>query len=190
MRHRSLPLVVALAVLVLATSACLAEDGAAAGKWRILDSTALAQKIVWETEDWDNFTRAETAYPAFSFSYPAEWKFNGYSVFTTSTDVKIAELTPGVVRLGTRQDCFANADAKNGVVPGRAIRVGKFHGRKVVGKFEDDDSGSIWHHVGYCLTDGEFAFLISFTLKHRDALLERQFARVVSSFQFVAKDGK
>lgn len=104
--------------------------------------------------------------------------------------MKVAELAPGVVKLGAGQECFVNAGAKTGSIPGRPIRVGQLLGRKVVGPFHDDYTHSTWQRIGYCLSNGEFAFLISFTLKHRNTSMERQFAHVVSSFKFVGKDGK
>jgi len=174
----------ALAVLALASPYSGAQS--ATSDWLELDSSALRQKMAWETADWNDFSLGETAYPKFLLKYPADWKFNGYSVFDTSAGVKVAELAPGVVKLAPGQDCYSNMDSKK--VPGRAIRIGKFHGRKVVGEFEDDYSGSTWHHVSYCLSDGKYAFLVSFTLKYRSASLERQFAQVVSSFRFVPKD--
>lgn len=180
--------------VVLASLACLASDsfgqsGTTSGTWHVFESTTLKQQKVWTTEDWDDFALDKIPYPAYSFAYPAGWKFNGSSVFETSSGVKVAELAPGVVKLGLGQECFTNAGSSKSAAPGRPIRVGTLRGRKFISQFEDDHTHSIWHHVGYCLSNGEFAFLISFTLKHRDASMERQFARVVSSFSFVRKDG-
>lgn len=191
MRHKSPTFAAAALVLFACTaSASLAQSGATPKSWRVFESSVLKQQKAWKTDDWDDYTLEETAYPAYSFAYPAGWKFDGSSLFVTSTDVKVAELAPGVVKLGSGQECFANAGVKKGSIPGRPIRVGQLRGRKVVGPFEDDYTHSTWQRIGYCLSDGEFAFLISFTLKHRDPSMERQFARVVSSFKFVGKDGK
>ena len=190
MRHRFPTFAAALVLLACAASACFAQSSATPQSWRVFESSASKQQKAWKTDDWDDYTLDEIAYPAYSFTYPAGWKFNGSSLFVTSTDVKVAELAPGVVKLGVGQECFANAGTKKGSIPGRPIRVGQLRGRKVVGPFEDDYTHSTWQRIGYCLSDGEFAFLISFTLKHRNTSMERQFARVVSSFKFVGKDGK
>lgn len=190
MRNRFASFSILLASLACTASASFAQNGTTPTEWRVFDSTALKQQKAWKTDDWNDYTLDETPYPAYSFAYPASWKFNGYSVFDTSKDIKFAELAPGVVKLGPGQECFVNAGSKKSAVPGRPIRVGQLRGRKVTGQFEDDYSRSIWHHVGYCLSNGEFAFLISFTLKHRNASMERQLTRLVSSFRFVAIDGK
>jgi hypothetical protein len=190
MRHRFPAFAVALALLTCVASSGFAQSGTPSETLRVFESSVLKQQKAWKTDDWNDYMLDEIPYPAYSFAYPAGWQFNGYSVFVTSKDVKVAELAPGVVKLGPGQECFANAGSKKSAIPGRPIRVGQLRGRKVIGQFEDDYSGSIWHHVGYCLSDGEFAFLISFRLKHRNASMERQFARVVSSFRFIAKDGK
>jgi hypothetical protein len=191
MRYGLATYAAALVSLACAASASFAQGSATSGEWRVFDSTVLKQQKAWKTDDWNDYTLDETPLPAYLFRYPVGWKFNGSSVFVTSTEeIKIAELAPGIVKLGTNQDCFLNASSEKNVALGRPIRLGKLHGRKVIGQFEDDYSGSTWHRVDYCLSDGEFAFLISFTLKHRNVSMERQFSRVVSSFRLVSTDGK
>ncbi len=179
-------LVVICAAFVCFSSMSTAQSNAVVTtyNWKVFNSTLLNSNKAWETTDWSEFSAGETTSPVFSFLYPTDWHFNGSSVFETSTGTKIAELSPGIIKLAQGQTCYISADSE-GDAKGQAILIRKkFRGRRVIGEFTDDYSGNTWHYIDYCLTDGKFAFLISFIFENPDTSLEDQFAKVISSFQF------
>jgi hypothetical protein len=58
-------------------------------------------------------------------------------------------------------------------------------GRKIVSENETEPTGDIWHTYSYCLSNGEFAFIMYFWIKDLNAASEKTFDRVMSTFKFV-----
>lgn len=153
-------------------------------KWQLFESKVLLEKKAWQTDDWNDYQRGESAYPAFSFSYPVTWKFNG-SIEFDKLDGSKAEMGPAPIKLKNNQKCFAGPESEGSkYLKNIPIRFGNLSGRKIVAENETDPPGDIWHTYRYCLSNGEFAFTMMFWVKDLNAASERTFDKVMSTFKF------
>ncbi len=143
------------------------------------------QAVAWTTNDWKDFLPTTGAFPSFTFKYPSNWEFNGHSVFSINNGHKIAELSPGIVKLNKGQECFDNIDIDKGDNPKiQLIRVGKLKGKKIETLTILDGSSDLWTVNSYCLSDGKYAFLIMFYTDSKSKESKKIFDSLVSSFHF------
>jgi hypothetical protein len=172
--------------LILFAGIAFSGNAQSAGEMAVFHSNALAQKMAAKTDNWSDYNLDSAPYPAFSFSYPSTWRFNGYSVFTTSAGVKVAEFGPGVVKLKSGQHCDESTEVEEGIkFSNRPIQFGKLQGRKYVSEYFDDFSQHVWHHYGYCLIDGQYAFVMFFLSQNPDSKTEKTFDKIMSTFRFL-----
>jgi len=158
--------------------------------WILFNSCSLKEK--WQqtaflTNDWNEFQQNADSYPAYSFEHPGSWKFNGFSVFDLPSVGKIAELAPGVIKLKPNQKCFEGVTPEEGMnFSSQPIQFGQLYGKKIISEFMVDGmpEEQINQAYQYCLSNGEFAFSISFVTDKPNQDAEKIFDKVVSTFRF------
>ena len=183
MRHkRSHPLI---GVFLLACSAAVfAQDE----KWITFTSHTITPKpLTWQTEDWEFYTEAKgVPFQRYTFKYPEEWTFTGYSVFTANNERKIAEIAPGVVLLPPNRKCFDNATFESlEDVQHQPFRFGRVRGRVVVANMVTVDTAALLRVYAYCIQEGGYAFRVNFIAQTDEPQKASVFRRVIRSFRFL-----
>ncbi|MFC1662841.1 hypothetical protein ACFL04_01580 [Patescibacteria group bacterium] len=157
--------------------------------WQTYESINIDYNGTFTTTDWNSYPGGGLPMVNFSLKYPATWSFNGSSVFSDENSVKIAEFSPGPVRLNEGQSCFDNYASTPFVleeISRSSITIGSLPGVKLVNKVQlDGTPDEIYSYPNeYCLDDGTQAFVMTFyedTLGTGDIILWEQ---ILSTFQF------
>lgn len=178
MQHR---LTRSLVFAALLASYSIASTGA---DWANFNSDVITPKpVVWKTENWNDFSQSkDTPFLRYSFRYPSEWSFTGYSVFEDARKRKVAEIAPGVVALATNQRCF---DSSEQSAPRyKAFRLGSVKGRVIVEDFVFHDSPVKFRHYSYCIEHERSAFTVNFQERKSEQSKAGTFQKIIRSFHF------
>lgn len=178
MRHRTTRSFVFAALLA---SYSIASTG---GDWATFSSDVITPKpVVWETKDWNDFSQSKDApFLRYSFSYPSEWSFTGYSVFVDARQRKVAEFVPGIVALAKNQRCF-DSPGKN-APRYKAFRLGSVKGRVVIADVVFHDSPEKFRSYHYCVEHERYAFTVVFLDRKSEQAMANTFQKIISSFRF------
>lgn len=179
MRHRTIRSLVCAALLASCSIASIGGDS-----WATFNSNVIAPKpAVWKTEDWDNFSVSKDApFLRYSFRYPSEWSFTGYSVFEDAKKRKIAEIAPGVVMLGRNQRCFDSSE--QGASRPKAFRLGSVKGRVLIKDVVAYDSPENFRNYFYCIEHEHYAFTVFFLERKSEQSMASTFQEIIRSFRF------
>lgn len=183
MRLRLMRPLIFAASLACYSLASLAGDGQA-----LFNSDIISPKpVVWETSDWNSYTESTAApYRRYSFNYPSEWSFTGYSVFEDAMGRKVAEISPGVVTLAKGQRCFEVP--KQRALRYKSFRLGAVKGRVIVADAVFDDSPEKFRVYSYCIEQEHHAFVITFLDRKTERQLAKTFRQIIRSFKFAPND--
>jgi hypothetical protein len=157
-------------------------------EWTVFQSEIITPApVVWKTEDWNDFKPLrEQKFPHYSFAYPKNWQFTGYSVFNNGFGEKTAEISPGVITLSPNQTCFDSERATpNGKTNFRPFNFGEVRGFRSYSEVKFDDSPKTFHVYSYCLQKSELAFLMTFISPKTKPDMSKVFEKVVRTFRFV-----
>jgi len=141
--------------------------------WKVFNSSG---HYVFVTDDWSEFTVSEEAETApFSFHFPGDFNFDGASIFYDQNDYKKAEILSGLIYLKPGQKIWDKVRAEsylelsyrttiiseesvsfNGLEGVRIVEKGRFYSHNGDGRAKD------WFIHRYILSDGSYAFYISF----------------------------
>jgi hypothetical protein len=181
-------LLVIFSVLLLSFGLCSANNK---NEWRTYSSKEM-EIYVFTTDDWASFEVAEGASaPKFSFKLPPQWRLDGSEIYDKD-EKKIGTLDPpGLIRLKNGQSCFGNF--KNYLVEASKItgkRPISFNG--LVGQvmlserhYEDGSGGyGTWYPQSFCISNGQFAFTMTFYQLKRSSEVNKDFLKVFQTFSF------
>lgn len=182
MRHKIILSILTLA-LITSYSTAIAQES----KWTVFSSDAIDPKpIVWQTEDWNNYTEAENVpFRGYTFEYPKQWSFAGYSVFHDNKGRKVAEIAPGVITLAPTQRCFDKSLTDTPHTRSRPFRLGHVEGRFVVmSNVVFDDSPEEFRVHSYCIQEKHLTFTVTFLERSNQPELSKVFRHIIRSFKF------
>lgn len=139
---------------------------------------------VYETENWNQFQEIDDNISSFSIETPASWEQSS-SVFMEG-ESKVAEVTPGLVRLKSGQECFVPEDNTGVTVlsrdrfeyDGLDIKL------KTIVVDIDQSVGGSQYVYRYCLSNGEYAAVLNFYADEFDNDRAGFFEDVVLSTMF------
>lgn len=141
----------------------------------------------YTTEDWESYSFQENSpLIAFSLHFPGNWDIQ-YSVFTDEKGEKVAELFPPIM-MSADQSLLDNWESNNDceLVSMEDIKVGDLTGIRVVVKAYPHGGDILeWYPHTYYLTDEKRVFAMSFYALELDAEKQKQFDRVIDTFEFI-----
>jgi hypothetical protein len=182
MRHKIQIVHIFLLLLFWCSQGYAKDEG-----WAVFQSEIIKPAPeVWKTEDWNDFQSFERqTFPHYTFEYPKNWQFTGYSVFNDRFGEKIAEISPGVIALAPNQTCY---DSKrltpNGKTNFKPFNFGEVSGFRGYSEVEFDDSPKLFLVYSYCIQKSDLAFLMTFLSPKSKPDMSKIFERVVRSFRF------
>jgi len=177
-------------VLLVYSGLCLADDNK--NEWRTYSSKAM-KKYIFVTDDWSTFDDAkEASAPEFAFRLPPDWKLHG-SVIYDKDEEKIAEWAPrGLIRLRNGQSCFDNYSDDNAEYfkktrDKRSISLNGLTGQVMLQEsVYEGGSGEhgVWYPQRFCISNGQFAFSMTFYQLKSTAEVNEEFSKVFRTFRF------
>lgn len=146
--------------------------------------------FVYSTNDWYSYS-SKNYNTSFSIEYPTDWSLRS-GVFHDANGEKIAEFIPGLVILKPGQKCFdagsSNKTGDNEIISQTNTTINQLNGVLRIEKvFYEGGSPNLtgyWYPNTYCLSNGNYAFVMSFYEKQLNSDKRKLFQKIISTLKF------
>lgn len=155
-------------------------------KW---NNISVKSAEVFSTNNWFDYI-TENTFQEFAIALPGNWMING-SVINNEKEEKVAELSPGLVKLKQNQKCFDNEwnneSGQSEFVSLTDIKTESLTGKLLIEKVSPEDGRGgteSWYPHFYCLSNGKNAFVITFYEKALERSNVELHNKILSTLKF------
>ena len=159
-------------------------------KWLNYTNYIVKNTSIFTTNNWFEYNITDAS-SDFSIAFPSDWKTTDTITFSNQHNLKIAEFSPGLVRLKPNQACFdipwSNEYGESELISQSNIEVGLFKDTLIIEKSKTWDgttSDGYWYPHFYCLSNGNQAFVITFFERKLESNEEELYDEILSTFVF------